>query len=230
MAVFRVLIALVTILFYLPSTDALIRDLYQYSFHVPILSWQLHLSKVAGIALIFAQHVFAWCLLFGWCPRFSAGFLALAGLGILLMDVRYYANNVLFHVVLLALLACSKDRVSLIHLIQSTKTNARCVGWPERLVRIQLALLFFFSALDKMVNPFWGLKGQMLLELPLFNRVFPLSWVQEMNRFLLQTFPGPISVGVIAVEFFLAVAFLYPPLWPAAVWVGMSFVLLLEFW
>jgi hypothetical protein len=127
--------------------------------------WVPNLTLFTAGALIFARNVAAWFLLLGIYPRISAAFLAASGAYVFLLDWSHFSHNAHLHLLLLALLACSNDRVSLWRLVQPDDGQAATLAWPERLVIIQLSIVFFFTALDKVVNPAWGASGGLLAEI-----------------------------------------------------------------
>ena len=230
LATLRVALAVTTIVFHVPKFNGLIDAYLASAFHVPpAVDWIPPLTRVPGTALMALQHVAAWGLLFGLGPRLCAWFLAVAGFYVLLLDPEHYAHNAQFHLTLLALIGCSTDRVPLVRLIRPDDAAARCPAWPEHLVRIQLGIVFFYAALDKIFSPFWRLSGVLLAAVDVTEHGPGLAWLQRLNRAVIRAFPSAMSVLTTALELFLAVAFLYRPLWRAALVIGFVFVVYLEF-
>jgi hypothetical protein len=190
------------------------------------------LTQAAGAALIVLHHVAAWSLLLGWAPRLCAWFLAAAGFYVMSLDPEYYAHNAQFHLTLLALIGCSNDRVPLLRLLADDGAEARCLAWPERLVRTQLALVFTYTAVDKALSPHWGLSGAALEVLAAQRLVAHgpgLAWLQRANRAMFRVRPGLLSALTIALEAFLGATFLFKPLWWMGSATALVFVLYLEF-
>jgi len=233
LATMRVVVAVVTILYHLPETDRMILSLIKTSFHVPEVSWLPPLRWLSGALLVPLRHLAAWSLLLGLAPRASAGFLGLTGLYVMLLDVRHYSHHVQFHVTLLLLLAVANDRLSLVRLLRQDDATARVPAWQEELVRMQLAIVFFFTALDKALSPHWGLSGTRVALLEADGQLrphgAPLSWIAAVHVAATHRVPALLSVGTIAMEGFLALAFLVRGLWPAAVVVGFAFATYLQF-
>jgi hypothetical protein len=208
----------------------MIRAYMESAFHIPPTpAWLPQLSWPAGLVLILGRHLAAWALLLGVVPRTAAAFLAASGFYVVLLDPHHHSHNAHFHLVLLALLACSPDRVSIRGLCREDAAQARTVAWPERLIRLQVAIVYFYAAVDKVFNPFWGVSGTVLAELDMASHGPPLRWLQRINALVLHRVPGLMSVATIAAEFLLSATFLFQRLRPLAVPVGFLFAVYLEF-
>ena len=230
LATFRVALAVTTIVFHVPKFNALIDGYAGSAFHVPpALSWIPLLTPWQGTTLGALQHVAAWGLLFGLAPRLCAWFLVAVGFYVISLDPEHFAHNAQFHLTLLALAGCSSDRITLPRLLQTDDAAATCPAWPERLVRLQLSIVFFFAALDKVFSPAWRVSGALLAVLGVAEHAPGLAWLQRINQAALRTFPAAMSIVTTALEFFLAVAVLHRPLWRAGLVVGFVFVTYLEF-
>ena len=230
LATFRTAVALLTIVFHVPKFNVFIYDYTASAFHVsPALAWLPTPTPHVGALLAGLQYLAAAGLLLGVRASACGWFLALAGLYVMLLDPEYYSHNAHFHLTLLALVGCARDRISLRRLIGGRDADARCPGWPERLVRIQVAIVFFYAALDKVLSPFWGFSGRRLLALQVAEHGLGLNWIQRLNQAAARTAPALLSVGTIAIEFFLAAAALLRPLWRVGLVVGMVFIIYLEF-
>lgn len=230
LATLRVALAITTLAFHVPKLNALIERYVASAFHVPpAFGWVPPLTPAGGTVLMVLQHVAAWGLLLGLGPRLCAWFLAAAGFYVLSLDPEHFTHNAHFHLTLLALVGCSSDRVTLARLLGTDAAEARCSAWPEHLVRIQLAIVFFYAALDKVFSPHWGWSGLLLTELGVTEHGPVLAWLQRVNEAGVRAFPAVMSVMTTALEFFLAAAFLYRPLWRAAIVVAFAFAVYLEF-
>ena len=199
LAFFRMAIAATTILFVIPRIQGAVHSYLASSFHTPMLPWMPPLPAHTEQALAFAEYTAAACLLVGFLPRLAAGFLAASGLYIFLLDTRHYSHWGQFHLILLTLLACSKAREA----------------WPEHLIRFQLSILLFYTALDKVFSPYWGASG-----------TFFYYELEALARLIA---PGLLSSATIGLEFFLAVGLLFKPLWRIAVPLGFLFAAALQF-
>jgi hypothetical protein len=228
-AAFRVAVALTTIDFHVHHFDQYFREYLRSSFHYPLYPWVPSLSLYAAIPLFFARGVAAWFLLFGFYPRLSAALLAASGFYGILVDGLYYSHNTHLHLLLLALLSCSDDRVNLWQLIQPDEGQAVTLAWPERLVVLQLCIVFFFTTLDKIGNPAWGTSGGMIMQLDTLDRGHPFAWTHDLNQTILRSIPGVLSVATIILEFIVAVTLLFQPLWRVAIPLVIAFMMWLEF-
>lgn len=206
---FRIAIGATTLIFFIPRLQIAL----SHSLHDPLLPWLPNLPACLAEPLILLQWLAACFLLSGVFFRAGAGFLALSGLFVLLSDSKYYAHWFQFHTTLLALLACSKNHVPLAKLFQKN-TEWSCESWPKRLIQLQLSVVLFYSALDKVFSPYWGASGKF------FTYEFGASGISAH--------PSGISLFIIGLEFFLALAFLFRPLWRAAVPIGLGFAIALE--
>ncbi len=221
LAFFRIAIAATTIIFVIPRLNGAVHSYLASSFHTPMLSWIPSLPAHTQRALALAEYTAAVCLLLGLLPRLAAGFLAASIFYIFLLDTRYYSHWCQFHLILLTLLACSKARFS----------------WPEHLIRFQLSILLFYTALDKVFSPYWGTSGMFFTYEfdSLKNTVMPgllsspLAWLKAQGLGVFVRFPAVISIATIGLEFFLAVGFLFRPCWRIAVPLGFLFAAALEF-
>jgi Vitamin K-dependent gamma-carboxylase len=230
LATLRVALAVTTIAFHVPKFNGLIDAYVASAFHVPpAFAWIPPLTPAAAMPLAILQHVAGWGLLFGWWPRFCAWLLVTVGLYVMALDPEHYAHNAQFHLTLLALIGCSTDRVALGRLLEDDGAEAGCPAWPERLVRIQVAIVFLYAAFDKVLSPHWGLSGGLLAAQRLAPHAPGLAWLQSANEAVLRAFPGMLSTSTIALEFFMAVAFLVRPLWRAGIMVALVFGAYLEF-
>src|SRR5262249_24627165 len=144
----------------------------------------------------------------GGAPRLCAWFLAMAGFYVMSLDPEFFAHNAHFHLTLLPLIGCSADRVSLRRLLPDDDAGARCPVWPELGVGLQLALVFFYAAVDKLLGPSWGLPGAPLAPQRLSTRGPAFDRLHRMIEPALPRLAGPLSVATIAIEAFVAAAVL----------------------
>lgn len=191
--------AATTLLHHLPHFEGMIRRYGSGSFHPPMLPGLPGMPEWAGWILIPTRWILAVTLLLGLFPRLSAGLLAASGFYIFLLDSSHYSNTAYFHLILLGLLACPNDR-----------------GQGERLIRIQMSIVFFYSVLEKCFSPFWGASGLMLRELAA-QRFWPagIHW-------------GGVGLAIIGLEFFLAVALWWAPFQRIGAAAGIFFAVALE--
>ena len=230
LATFRTAVALLTVVFHVPKFNVFIHDYTASAFHVPpAFAWLPVPGPVLGGLLAGLQYLAAAGLLLGVGAGTSAWFLAIAGFYVMLLDPEHYSHNAHFHLTLLALIGCARDGISLRRLIGGGDADARCPRWPERLVQIQVAIVFFYAALDKVLSPFWGFSGQRLLALQMAEHGLGLNWIQRFNQTAAQEAPALLSVATIAIEFFLAAAALLRSLWRVGLVVGFLFISYLEF-
>ena len=146
-------------------------------------------------------------LLLGWARAFARGFSPRVGAWVMLLDPEHYSHNAHFHLTLLALVGCASDGLSLRRSCSEDDGDAsRCPAWPEHLVRLQVAIVFFYAALDKVFSPFWGmLGGSWPPGLDGRPRPRPRAWLQRPQPAPLSPpCPACLSVATIATEFSLA--------------------------
>jgi HTTM domain len=232
LATFRTALAVTTLLFHLPQTTRMIRGYLAVSFHEPMIAGLPGLAPAAGVALEAVRWLAGVGLLLGLWPQASAGALALSGAYLFALDTEHYSHNLQFHLLLLALLTFSQDRLTLWRLIERGAKDddpAVCPAWPEHLIRLQVAIVFFFAAVDKVFSPAWGLDGERIRALAQKPHRLPLHWLQELNAWACVRFPAVAGVMTIVVEFVLALAIVSPATWGAAVLLGVGFSMYLEF-
>jgi len=204
-AVFRVAIAIITMFYFIPQFSDYVHTYQFNAFHIPMIPGMLTFHPIVNFALILILWLVAWTLLFGFYPRLSAAVLATIGVYIFLIDCRHYNHNLQFHFIILCILSFAKDGVSIRKLYRGDEAEITCEVWPELLISYQVAIVFFYAAIEKVFSPFWGSSGTFFI----LHRDHPLDWIQTLAPNLLATFVGPISVLTIIVEFFVSIAFLF---------------------
>ena len=163
----------------------------------------------------------------GWRPSLAAA--CLVALGAYGYAAGNHSHNGFLHLLLLALVACAADGLTLRRLAGGRDTDATCPAWPERLLRLQLAVVYFHTSIDKMFSPEWGLGGLRLTHLE-STRVMP--GIADLERGIAAAIaraPGIASLAVIAGEMFTAVGLALRRLWPYAIAANIAFALALEF-
>ncbi len=227
LAAFRVVLATTTLSNLLPVLTDWLRQAAASPATTASIWWVPHLSPPVVLVVLAIGWAAGVTLLVGWRPSASAGYLVV--LGVYGYAVGNHSHNGFLHLLLLALMACSTDRLTLRRLVQGTDDDATCPGWPEQLLRLQLVILYFHTAIDKVFSPEWGLGGLRLTHL---TATSPLPMVAALQRWvmgLIAAFPGLFSLAVIAGEALLAVGLLLRPLWPVAIVANVGFALSLEF-
>ncbi|HKZ05961.1 MAG TPA: HTTM domain-containing protein [Methylomirabilota bacterium] len=229
-ATLRVCLAVVTLVFHVPKFNGLLDAYTASAFHVaPAFAWIPMPGRGAGLALMGLQHVAAWALFLGWWPRLAAWTLTGAGAYIMALDGEHYSHNAHFHLTLLALVGCAADGVSLRRLVLGADDDARAAAWPERLIRLQLAIVFFFAALDKVLSPHWRMTGAVLTAPGFAAHAMGLAALQRVNQVVLGAVPGVLSLATIATELALAAGFALPALAALAIVLSVGFMTYLEF-
>lgn len=229
LASFRVCIAVSTLLFHLPHTARLIETYAATSFHLPMQPWVPPLPAILAGPLVLLRYAAAMGLLVGFLPRLSAAFLALSGAYVFMLDEMHYSHHVQFHLLLLFLLAFSRDRLPLPRLMRPAAAEATCPAWPERLIRLQVVIIFVFTALDKAFSPAWGLSGARISVLDLKHYGRSLRWLETIHRALVFRVPALFSIATILVEFAIPLALLVRRLRPLVVGLLVLFAVYLEF-
>ncbi|MDX1382210.1 MAG: HTTM domain-containing protein [Thermoanaerobaculia bacterium] len=227
LAAFRVVVAATSLCKFLPVLADWLLAAAASPATTATLPWLPHVPTAGVAVLLGLGFVAAGSLLVGWRPATSA--LYLAGLGAWGYAAGNHSHNGLLHVLLLVLVACSSERLSLSRLVREDDAGATCAGWPERLLRVQLSIVYFHTAVDKIWSPLWGLDG---LRLTYLESTRALPGLAELHRWTLAALAahaGTMSVAVIVAELALAVGLLLPPLWPALPIANAAFALALEF-
>ncbi len=232
---FRTALAMITLLSYLPRINGMIQDYISSSFHVPMLSGIPGLSPLFGKTLILTQFLACLSLLFGIWPQLFAIFLTWAGLYVFLLDNFHYAHWFLFHLILLAIVGCA-DQPAAVRLFKKSDLNS-CPAWAEHLIRFQISIVLFYSALDKVFSPFWGRTGTFFVyEIsPALNNALAIHSHSPFSQFRIALFKasiphsGALSIATIGIEFFLAAGLLFRPFWKIVVPFGFLFAVALEF-
>ncbi len=232
LATLRVCLAVTSLVFHVPKFNRFIDAYVSSTFHVPpALPLIPPLMQGPGAMLMMLNYGAASGLLLGLCPRLCAWLLAAIGFYVITLDPEYYAHNAQFHLTLLALTGCSSDRLSLWRLLSGKQhdSDEACPAWPERLVQVQLSVVFFYAAFDKVFNPHWSVSGLVLATLAVRDHAPGMAQLQTLNQAVIRAFPGAISVLTTALEFLLAVAFLSRSLWRVGIVVAFAFMAYLEF-
>ena len=123
LALFRAAIAITTIIFVIPRLNVAVQNYLASSFHIPMLSWLPTFPACTAQTFKLAEYAAAACLLIGFFPRLAAGFLAVSGLYVFLLDAQHYSHWGQFHLIILILLTCSKNNLSLIPLFRKDSNS-----------------------------------------------------------------------------------------------------------
>ena len=226
-AAFRVVLATTTLCNYLPVLTGWLLEAAASPATTASIPWVVHVPLPAVAGLLVLAWVAGVALLAGWRPRLSAGYLA--ALGVYGYAVGNHSHNGFLHLLLLALVACSADGLSLRRLAGGRDTDATCPAWPERLLRLQLAIVYFHTSIDKMFSPEWGLRGLRLTHLE-STRVLPgIAHLERGIAAAIAGVAGPLSVATIVGEMGIAVGLTLRRLWPLAMAGNVGFALSLEF-
>ena len=141
----------------------------------------------------------------------------------------YHSHNGFLHLLLLPQVALSTEGLALRRLAGGRDTDATCPAWPERLLRLQLAIVYFHTSIDKMFSPDWGLGGLRLTHVE-STRVLPgVADLERWTAAAIAAVPELMSLAVIVGEMFLAIGLSLRPLWPLAMGANIDFALLLQF-
>lgn len=149
-------------------------------------------------------------LVAGWRARTSAA--VLLGLSILqhVVDQNHWANHMYLLMLMLGLLIVSDSDATLsVRWAREDYADRWVTGWPVWLLKVQLSLVYFYSAAAKLNVAF--LTGQVLLD-----RLWLPSFAQHPLIII------PMAVATVAVEFFLCVALWNRKLRPLALLVGLA--------
>ena len=226
-AAFRVVLATTTLCNYLPVITGWLLEAAASPATTASIPWVVHVPLPAVAGLLVLGWVAGFALLAGWGASLSAAYLA--ALGVYGYAVGNHSHNGFLHLLLLALAACSADGLSLRRLAAGRDTDATCPAWPERLLRLQLAIVYFHTSIDKMFSPEWGLRGLRLTHLE-STRVLPgIAHLERGIAGAIAGVAGPLSVATMVGEMGVAVGLTLRRLWPLAVAGNVAFALSLEF-
>ena len=226
-AAFRVVLATTTLCNYLPVLTGWLLQAAGSPSTTASIPWLVHVPLPVVAVLLALGYAAGLALLAGWRPSLAAAYLV--ALGVYGYAAGNHSHNGFLHLLLLALVACSADGLTLRRLAGGRDTDATCPAWPESLLRLQLAIVYFHTSIDKMFSPEWGLGGLRLTHLE-STRVLP--GIADLERGIAAAIaraPGTASVAVIAGEMFTAVGLALRPLWPYAIAANVAFALALEF-
>jgi Vitamin K-dependent gamma-carboxylase len=232
LATLRVCLAVTSLVFHVPKFNRFIDAYVSSAYHVPpAIPLVPPLTHGAAAMLMMLNYGAASGLLLGLYPRLCAWLLTAIGFYVISLDPEYYAHNAQFHLTLLALIGCSSDRVPLWRLLSTEQhhTEQICAAWPERLVQLQLSIVLFYAALDKVFNPHWGLSGAVLATLAVRDHAPGMASLAALDQAVIHAFPGAVSALTTALEFFLAAAFVFRSLWRVGIVVAFAFMVYLEF-
>ena len=226
-AAFRVVLATTTLCNYLPVVTGWLLQAAASPATTASIPWSVHLPPPLVIVLLLLGYAAGIALLLGWRTSLAATWLV--ALGACGYAAGNHSHNGFLHLLLLALVACSADGLTLRRLAGGRDTDATCPVWPERLLRLQLAIVYFHTSIDKMFSPEWGLGGLRLTHLE-STRVLP--GVADLERGIAAAIartPGLASLAVITGEMCTAIGLALRPLWPYAIAANVAFALALEF-
>ncbi len=226
-AAFRVVLATTTLCNYLPVLTGWLLQAAASPATTASIPWFIHLPPPIVIALLLLGYAAGIALVLGWRPSLAAMYLV--ALGAYGYAAGNHSHNGFLHLLLLALVACSTDGLTLRRLAGGRDPDATCPVWPERLLRLQLAIVYFHTSIDKMFSPEWGLGGLRLTYLE-STRVLP--GIADLERGIAAAIaraPGLASLAVIIGEMFTAIGLTLQRLWPYAIAANIAFALALEF-
>ena len=226
-AAFRVVLATTTLCNYLPVLTGWLLQATASPATTASVPWLIHLPLPLVIVLLLLGYAAGVALVLGWRTSLAATYLV--ALGAYGYAAGNHSHNGFLHLLLLALAACSADGLTLRRLAGGRDTDANCPVWPERLLRLQLAIVYFHTSIDKMFSPEWGLGGLRLTHLE-STRVLP--GIADLERGIsaaIARAPGLASLTVIVGEMCTAVGLALRPLWPYAIAANIAFALALEF-
>jgi len=227
LAAFRVVLATTTLCNFLPILSRWLLQGAGSPATTATIPWVPHLPLPVVVCLLAVGFVAGITLMAGWRPSAAAAYLV--ALGIYGYALGNHSHNGFLHLLLLALVALSTDGLTLQRLVAANDTAATCPAWPERLLRLQLSMVYFHTAVDKMFSPAWGVGGLRLSFLTGTRYLPGIALFHHWSLATIGAFPGLVSVVIIAGEIGLAVGLAVRRLWPYAVAVNIAFALALEF-
>lgn len=222
--------AVLSVFFFIPKMS---NEVYLYlssSFHEPRFAWVPALPPHTGMAIVWSLKIAAVCLFLGVLPRLAAGFMAALGAYLLVLDVRAYQHWIQFHVIVLLFLSVTKIP-PLFSIARKQDPQPSHRAWPEYLLAYQIAIVFFYGAVEKMFSPFWQMSGSFFIYESSFSKIteWPIyGFFQFWAAKACLAHPGAASVAVIFSELFIAFAILFRPWRRAGLWGGFFFSVLLE--
>lgn len=226
-AAFRVVLGATTLASFLPVLTAWLQQAVASPATTATIPWVPHLAPPVVWGLLLVGWAAGVALLVGLWPAASAVYLVI--LGVYGYALGNHSHNMFLHLLLLALVAGATDRLTLRRLVTGADTDATCPAWPERLLRVQLALVYFHTSIDKVFSPEWGSGGLRLTHLTATRALPGVAALQQWVMATMAAWPGLFSVGVMVGEMLLAVGLLLRPLWPIAIGFNVAFAVSLEF-
>jgi Vitamin K-dependent gamma-carboxylase len=211
LAVCRISVGLATMIRGLKT----VRDLYLLQ-HDPatvparIFEWAPRMASTWEIACFGLVWIAAAAgLTIGYRARLSATVLLALSLFQHLVDQNFWAHHMYFMILMLLLLAVGESDATLSVRWAREQYPVRWIpGWPVWLIKVQLSLVYFYSAAAKLNDTY--LSGQVLLDrltLPAFARA---SAAIQM-----------VAAGSVGMEFFLVFALWHRRLRPLGLAVGL---------
>ena len=138
-AAFRVVLATTTLCNYLPVLTGWLLQAAASPATTASIPWLVHLPLPVVAVLLALGYAAGLALLVGSRPSLAAAYLV--ALGAYGYAAGNHSHNGFLHLLLLALMACSADGLTLRRLAGNRDTDANCPAWPERLLRLQLAIV-----------------------------------------------------------------------------------------
>lgn len=181
---------------------------------LPYVAWLPDPDRtwVVGLLAVWISAAAAFTL--GWKTRWAGSLLAVAILGVLLLDQQSYSNH-LYLMVLLVVLLTAADSGAALSLDTRHVSRSTVPAGPVLLMKLQISIVYLFAGLTKINDPF--LSGGVIAG-ESGTGVVSLPEALETPEVL-----APIAGLVVVTEVFLAVALWLPRVRPLAFVVGFGF-------
>ena len=187
---------------------------------IPFFPWLPVLPPGALRLFLAVWLVAALAFALGWKTRVAGAVLALVTGYALVLDQQTYSNHLylLFLVILLLTIADSGAAWALD--ARGHATRSEVAGWPILLLKIQVTIVYVFSAASKITPPY--LAGEILT-----RSLKQEGWLAVPETWRTPTAMSVLAVTSVAVELFIAFGLWAPRLRLAAILAGAGFHVLI---
>ena len=202
-------------------------------FHMPLIPESWVMPRAAYVAWLWLSAAACLLIVLGIAARPALAFAALSGLYVMVSDRLHYHNNryvLLLMCFLLAFTPC--DRSFRIRGNVRDPELRRGPIWAQRLMQLQLSLVYLASGGGKLLDPDWR-SGTVIMLRVGRNLDRALAQGQELPELLLSILRSPLTFSVacklaILLELSLAILLWVPRLRAFALWLGVVFHLGIE--
>ena len=220
LAVARILIGINAVFASLEAWRMLSRLLTPLVVRIPFFSWLPVLPSSALRPFIAAWLVAALAFVLGWKTRVASAVLAFVTGYTLILDQQTYSNHLYLLVLVILLLTIADSGAAWSIDARRHGTRSDVSAWPILLLKIQVTIVYLFSALAKITPQY--LAGEILT-----RSLKQEGWLAVPPSWRTPTAMSALAVLSIAAELFIAFGLWSPRLRHAAITAGIGFHLLI---